>query len=147
MPCPARFPESIRTLRASISGKASTRGLSRIFAMPSMMSYPKHFLLGGRRLSMGEPLPGGDYYALVSRAERRPDCEVYAWTVRDRLPTIPIPLSAPDEDVKVDLGAVFTTAYTRGRYARLVDYSAPPSALRKSQERAWAEKIARRGRR
>ena len=105
------------------------------------------FLLGGRRLSMGEPLPGGDYYALVSRAERRPDCEVYAWTVRDRLPAIPIPLSAPDEDVKVDLGAVFTTAYTRGRYARLVDYSAPPSALRKSQERAWAEKIARRGRR
>ena len=96
---------------------------------------------------MGEPLPGGDYYALVSRAERRPDCEVYAWTVRDRLPAIPIPLSAPDEDVKVDLGAVFTTAYTRGRYARLIDYSAPPSVLRKPQERAWAEKIALRGRR
>jgi hypothetical protein len=105
------------------------------------------FLLGGRRLSMGEPLPGGDYYALVSRAERRPDCEVYAWTVRDRLPAIPIPLSAPDEDVKVDLGAVFTTAYTRGRYARLIDYSAPPSVLRKPPDRAWAEKIARRGRR
>ncbi len=103
------------------------------------------FLLGGRRLSMGEPLPGGDYFALVSRAERRPDCEVYAWTVRDHLPAIPIPLAAPDDDVVVDLGVVFNTAYARGRYARLIDYSAPPTALRKPQDRAWAEKTARRG--
>jgi Protein of unknown function (DUF4058) len=104
------------------------------------------FLLGGRRLSMGEPLPTGDYYALVSRAERRPDCEVYAWTVRDSLPAIPIPLVPPDEDVVVDLRAVFNTAYTRGRYGRLIDYAASPLALRKPDDRAWAEKIARRAR-
>ena len=104
------------------------------------------FLLGGRRLSMGQPLPAGDYYALVSRAERRPDCEVYAWTVRDRLPAIPIPLAPPDEDVVVDLRAVFDTAYTRGRYARLIDYAASPSALRKPNDRTWAEKIAQRAR-
>jgi Protein of unknown function (DUF4058) len=105
------------------------------------------FLLGGRRLSMGEPLPAGDYYALVSRAERRPDCEVYAWTVRDRLPAIPIPLLPPEDDVVVDLGGVFATAYTRGRYARLIDYATSPSILRNPDDRAWAEKIARRARR
>ena len=105
------------------------------------------FLLGGRRLSMGKPLPAGDYFALISRAERRPDSEVYAWTVRDRLPSIPIPLAPPDDDVVVDLGAVFTTAYSRGRYARLIDYTTPPSVLRKPEDRTWAEKIARRVRR
>jgi hypothetical protein len=84
---------------------------------------------------------------LISRAERRPDCEVYAWTVRDRLPSIPIPLAPPDDDVVVDLGAVFTTAYSRGRYARLIDYTTPPSVLRKPEDRTWAEKIARRARR
>jgi Uma2 family endonuclease len=105
------------------------------------------FLLGGRRLSMGKPLPAGDYFALISRAERRPDSEVYAWTVRDRLPSIPIPLAPPDDDVVVDLGAVFTTAYSRGRYARLIDYTTPPSVLRKPEDRTWAEKIARRARR
>ncbi len=105
------------------------------------------FLVGGRRLSMGEPLPAGDFYALISRGDRRPNCEVYTWTVRDPLPTIPIPLVPPDEDVTVDLGAVFMIAYNRGRYARLVDYDAPPTALRKTDDRAWAEKIARRGRR
>jgi hypothetical protein len=101
------------------------------------------FLLGGRRLSMSRPLPTGDYYALISRAERRPDCEVYAWTVHDRLPAIPIPLSRPDPDALVDLEAVFTTAYNRGRYSRLIDYATTPVVLRRQDDRAWAEKIAR----
>jgi hypothetical protein len=104
------------------------------------------FLLAGRRLPMSRPLPAGDYYALVSRAERRPDCDVYAWTVRDRLPMIPIPLARPDPDVRVDLAAVFTTAYNRGRYARLIDYTAIPAVVRKHDDRTWADKIARSGR-
>jgi hypothetical protein len=105
------------------------------------------FLLGGQRLPMDRPLPRGDYYALVARAERRPDCDVYAWTIRDPLPSIPIPLLAPDPDVLLDLAAVFATAYQRGRYPRLIDYSAPLTMVRKSEDRAWAEGMARRARR
>ena len=105
------------------------------------------FLRGGQRLPMGRALPRGDYYALVARAQRRPDCEVYAWTIRDPLPPIPIPLPAPDPDVMLDLGTVFTTAYERGRYARLIDYTAPLALVRKAADRAWAEGIARRARR
>jgi hypothetical protein len=104
-------------------------------------------LLGGRRLPMSLPLPAGDCYAFVSRAQRRPDSEVYAWTVRDALPSIPIPLLAPTPEVMLDLAGVFATAYERGRYARLIDYSAPASALRTGADRDWAEKTARRGRR
>src|SRR5205809_3654793 len=104
------------------------------------------FLLGGRRLPMDRPLPRGDYYALVARAERRPDCEVYAWTVRDPLPRIPIPLLAPDPDVVLDLGAVFATAYERGRYAGSIDYTAPLAIVKKPEDRPWAEGIARRAR-
>jgi Protein of unknown function (DUF4058) len=51
------------------------------------------FLVGGRRLPMERQLPPSEYFALIARAERRPDCDVFAWTVRDRLPTIPIPWS------------------------------------------------------
>jgi hypothetical protein len=102
------------------------------------------FLLGGRRLPMGKPLPAGDYFALISRSERRPDSEVYAWTVRDPLPAIPIPLVAPDHDVVVELGDAFSTAYNRGRYSRLIDYATSPSALRMPVDRAWAEKVAQR---
>jgi hypothetical protein len=83
----------------------------------------------------------------VARAERRPDCDVYAWTIRDPLPRIPIPLLAPDPDVVLDLGSVFATEYERGRYARLIDYSAPLALVKKAEDRAWAEGIARRARR
>jgi len=39
-------------------------------------------LRGGTRMPMGDPLPKGDYYAIISRSYRRPYCEVYAWTIR-----------------------------------------------------------------
>src|SRR5437870_3417594 len=71
-------------------------------------------LVGGKRLPLREPLPSGDYHAMISRAEDRPNCEVYSWTVRQPLPTIPIPLRAPDADLHVDLGEVFRTTYQRG---------------------------------
>jgi hypothetical protein len=45
---------------------------------------------------MNEPLPRGEYLAFVGRSDRRPTVEVYAWSLRDRLPTIPIPLKAGD---------------------------------------------------
>jgi hypothetical protein len=41
--------------------------------------------------------------------------------VRDRLPLLPIPLKAPDPDIVVDLGEIYATAFSRGRYARSVD--------------------------
>ncbi len=83
-------------------------------------------LLGGQRLPLREALPDGNYYAFVSRAERRPDCGVYAWPLPQALPPIPIPLRPPDDDVFIDLGAVFATAFERGDYAREIDYGLPP---------------------
>jgi hypothetical protein len=84
-------------------------------------------LRGGRRLPMISRLPPGDYYAIVSRQERRPRAEVYAWTIRDRLPHVPIPLKEGDPDVWLDLQSVFTTVYDRARYHLSINYDAPLS--------------------
>ena len=59
-----------------------------------------------------------------SRGNQRPACQVYAWTMRQSLPAIPIPLLPSDPDLSIDLGAVFRTTYERGRYSRSVDYAA-----------------------
>jgi hypothetical protein len=100
-------------------------------------------LRAGRRIQLAKPLPVGHYYALVSRADRRPDCDVYAWTVRDPLPAIPIPLRAPHPDAAADLAKAFATAYERGRYARMVRYAGPPAAPALSaDDAAWAASIA-----
>jgi hypothetical protein len=100
-------------------------------------------LLGGHRLPMQQPLPVGDFYAIVSRAESRPDSQVYRWTVRDALPPLPIPLLAPDPDVQFNLGEVFAYTYRKGRYARAVNYEAPPPASLDERAQQWARERIR----
>ena len=51
-------------------------------------------LLGGRRLPMSMPLPAADYYYLVSRAEQRPDCQVFSWNLAQPLLALPVPLKS-----------------------------------------------------
>ena len=101
-------------------------------------------LVGGDRPALRVPLPAGDYYAYVSRRERRFDCEVYAWTVRDRLPTIPVPLKEPDADVLIDLAEPFDIAYERGRYAKSLFYGKAPKAALKRADAQWASSLSAR---
>ena len=94
-----------------------------------ILSSPTHLveldlLRGGMRLPVVGSLPPGDYYAIISRVKRRPRCEVYAWTLRDTLPSIPIPLKQGDDDAVVPLQEVFDTVYQRARYDLSVKYDA-----------------------
>jgi hypothetical protein len=100
-------------------------------------------LLGGRRLPMQEPLPSADYYYFVSRSQRRPNCDVYSWKLDQSLPTVPIPLRAPDPDILVDLGAVFATAYARGRFFRRLNYAGPIPAVVNNRDKGWVESVAK----
>lgn len=106
-------------------------------------------LLGGQRLPLARPYPPGDFCVTLARADRRPDCEVSAWSIRQTPPTIPIPLRAPDPDVSLDLAALVRTAYDRGRYDRALDYAKPlylpmtPADLEWAVERAKAATQAR----
>lgn len=99
-------------------------------------------LLGGNRLPLAAPLPPGDYYAFLSRANRRPNCEVFAWPIRRPLPALPIPLKAPDPDVVIPFAELFQTAYNRGRYERALAYNRPPPGPVSDADRAWVEERA-----
>jgi Protein of unknown function (DUF4058) len=99
-------------------------------------------LIAGKRLPMKDDLPTGQYYAFVSRAERRPLSEIYAWTIRDPLPRIPIPLKSPDADIMLDLAATFSTVYERSRVERLIDYAARLKLPLWPEDREWAESLA-----
>jgi hypothetical protein len=93
-------------------------------------------LRGGKRLPMKTRLPPATYYALVSR-RRQPRAELYAWTVRDPLPTIPIPLKTGDPDVLLDLQAAFGTVYDRARYHLSLDYTRSLHPRLKEFDREW----------
>ena len=116
---------------------------NEIFCEKNVHLVELDFLVGGKRLPMHAPLPAGDYYALVSRENQRPRAEVYAWTLRQPLPAIPIPLKQPDPDIWINLGEIFKTVYERGHYTRSIDYNAPLTVPLPSDELAWAEEIAR----
>lgn len=96
-------------------------------------------LLGGKRLPMEGILPPGDYYAIVSRGDRRPDSEVYAWGLKEPLPRIRVPLKFPDPDAILDLPALLDQAYHRGRYARSLPYSKPPTAPLSPDNAQWVK--------
>ena len=101
-------------------------------------------LIGGQRLELSRPLPRGDYYAYVTRASRRRNVDVYAWSLRDPLPTIPIPLKAPDPDIGLNLAEIFAHTFERGRYARSLRYDAAPPAPMSEETAAWARAQATR---
>jgi hypothetical protein len=68
--------------------------------------------------------PPFDYYALVSKAERRPRGDVYYWALLEQMPVIPIPLLEEDPDLQLDLNEAVATVYQRAAYHRSIDYSA-----------------------
>ena len=96
-------------------------------------------LLAGRRIELGRDLPRGDYYAYVTREDARPMVDVYTWSLRDVLPTIPIPLKAPDPDIGLNIAEVFGVTYQRGRYGRSLRYGGPPPAPVDSALMQWAQ--------
>ena len=102
-------------------------------------------LLDGAPLPMKQRIEPGAYYAIVARGNRLPVAEVYRWTVRDPLPSLPIPLRAPDPDILIDLGALVNRVYDLGRYARTLHLGTPlpVSAGLTPEDRAWAESVRR----
>ena len=75
--------------------------------------------------------------ALLCRAQRRRELEVYAFSLRQWLPRCRIPLRPPDPDAVLDLPAVFDRCYDVGGYDLLIDYSRPPAAPLRDEEAAW----------
>ena len=101
-------------------------------------------LLGGAPLPMKQRIEPGGYYAIVARGPKHPLAEVYRWTVRDPLPSLPIPLREPDPDILIDLAALVTRVYDLGRYARTVrrDPPLPDTAQLNPDDRSWIESVA-----
>jgi hypothetical protein len=114
----------------------------------SLIIQPVHLVaidlvVAGFRLPMANSLPPGDYYAIVSRSDSRPESQVYAWSVRHSLPIVPIPLAHPDPDIPLNLAEVLATTYQRGRYDRSIDYRSALTIPLSPEDRAWAEEVAR----
>ncbi len=102
-------------------------------------------LRGGERPPLELAVPRAPYYAVLCRAQERPDVQVWPIQFNDHLPVLPVPLLEPDPDVALDLGAAVAEVYERGGYADLIDYhrNPPPPALA-DHETAWLDEHLRK---
>jgi hypothetical protein len=64
-------------------------------------------LRGGDRSPLETPLPPASYYVTLARSDQRPYVDVWPIQLTERLPVLPVPLSAPDP-------AVAQAVYERG---------------------------------
>lgn len=96
-------------------------------------------------LREGEPLPlhhGDDtanYRVLASRAEQRPDADVYSFGLADAIPLFPVPVSGADPEPLLDLKALLDEIYERSGYGVFINYDDDPQPSLEAVEQSWLE--------
>ena len=98
-------------------------------------------------LRKGEPMPvlnnsiQSDYRVLVSRSDRRPMAELYAFNLRDSLPVFLLPLREEDVEPIVNLPELFAGVYDRAGYDYRIDYDRDPIPSLSEQNLVWAKEL------
>lgn len=67
--------------------------------------------------------------------------ELYAMTLRHRLPVINLPLRRTDPPLSLDLQAMHDIAYDRGEFAVDVDYRKEPEPPLSTEDAAWSDRL------
>lgn len=83
-----------------------------------------------------------DYLVALSRSTNRGVSEVWAFSLRQRLPRISVPLEGDDPDIVVDLQPLLDRCYDRG-YARRLDYEELPTEPLKAADAEWVDALLR----
>lgn len=79
------------------------------------------FLRSGHRPPLEGPRPPGSYYIIVCPAGDYPNAGIWPLTIRDPLPTIPIPLAEATPPVRLALEDCFNRAYEEARFNEDID--------------------------
>jgi hypothetical protein len=96
-------------------------------------------LRGGPRLPL-DGMPDCDYCVLVTRPAERPKVGIFPIHLRERLPSVPIPLAEPHGDAVLDLQKMLDLAYDRSGYAQYIYERQPEPPLRPA-DAEWAKQF------
>jgi hypothetical protein len=99
-------------------------------------------LRGGSPMEM-QPLPQSDYRMLVRAGWERPQARLYAWSVRQPLPELSVPLRRGEQEARLPLGQLLADIYARAHYDLRLDYRQPPEPPLSPPDTAWADVLLR----
>ena len=94
-------------------------------------------------LRKGQPMPvyrsniKTHYRILVSRGHFRPQADLYAFNLRDTIPSFPLPLKYGDLEPSVDLQVLLNNVYDRASYDLAIDYAQEPVPRLSKEDRIW----------
>jgi hypothetical protein len=97
----------------------------------------------GERMPMLDRLPNSPYTFLVARSWQTPDCHVWPTGIKDRVPTIGVPLTKPEADVVLELQPMIESRYVVSKYHRSINYSKPITPPLSAEETKWLEERLR----
>jgi hypothetical protein len=97
-------------------------------------------LRGGRPMEM-QPPPQGDYCILVRAGWERPQARLYACSIRQALPEMPVPLRLGEPEARLPLGQLLADIYTRAHYDLRLDYRQPTEPPLSPLDAAWADAL------
>lgn len=98
---------------------------------------------------IGEPPPfrgnagESDYRILVSRSERRPRADLWAFGLRDPIPAFDLPLRGGDAEPTVNVREIIDQVYDGAAYDLEIDYRTDPFPPLAEAHRAWADALLR----
>jgi hypothetical protein len=81
-------------------------------------------------------------YRITSRVPSDPGA-VYLQplSLREPMPSVPIPLRSGDPEIKIDLQSLVDRVYSNGRYEKRLDYRQPPDPPLADDDAAWADQL------
>lgn len=97
-------------------------------------------LRGGKPFPIATDNPG-DYRILICRGNQRPSGDLYAFSLRQPIPPIPIPLLPSEPEPILDLQKLVHYIYDRGRYHMAIDYQQPPRPPVAEGDRQWVANL------
>jgi hypothetical protein len=99
---------------------------------------------GQHAVAVPEPeMAPADYKASIFRSAMPTGYWVLPWAVRDPIPPIPIPLAPDDDELTLDLQALFARAYENAACWKLVDYRRDAEPPLRPDDAAWADALLR----
>lgn len=96
-----------------------------------------------------EPMPilnkgiSSHYRILVSRRQKRPQADLYAFNLQNQIGSFPLPLRPGDTEPIIDLRTLLTNIYDVGGYDLKIDYTTEPVPPLSQNDALWADAILR----